>query len=252
MEHDVVLSDKVYEACFGVFPPFLPRVGQQFLGVRDVADRCVKPYVEHLAFGSLYRNGDTPVEVTAYGTRLKSHVEPRLALAVHVGAPFLVVFQNPLAQPCLVLVERQVPVLGFLHHRLASADGTLRVDKFGRRERGTALLALVAVSALGVATRTFARDVAVGKESLCFLVVVLHRGLFYELAFVVKGTKECRCRVVVHLRSGTPVHIERNAELLERVADERVIAVHDVLRRASFLLGADGDGHAVLVRASDE
>ena len=31
-----------------------------------------------------------------------------------------------------------------------------------------------------------------------------------------------------------------------------MIAVYDVLRRAAFFLGADGDGHSVLVRATDE
>ena len=186
------------EACFGILPPFLPRVGKQFLCIRDVADGCVKPYVEHLSFGSLYRNGDSPVEVAAHGARLKSHVEPALALAVHVGPPFLVVFQNPLAQPCLVLVERQIPVGGFLHHRLASADGALRIDKFRGRKRGAALLALVAVCALRMAARTFSRDIAVGKESLGLFIVVLHGGLFDELSFVIELAEEVGSRVVVH------------------------------------------------------
>ena len=31
-----------------------------------------------------------------------------------------------------------------------------------------------------------------------------------------------------------------------------MVAVYDVLRRAAFLLGADGDGHAVLVASADE
>ena len=33
VEHDVVLSDEVNEACLGVFPPLLPVLGHEFLGV---------------------------------------------------------------------------------------------------------------------------------------------------------------------------------------------------------------------------
>ena len=57
---------------------------------------------------------------------------------------------------------------------------------------------------------------------------------------------------MVHLRRGASIDIERNAELLKRLFDKFVVAVHDVLRRAAFFLGADGDGHPVLVASSDE
>ena len=103
----------------------------KLLGVRDVADRCVKPHIEHLAFCSLYRYGDTPVEVACHSARLQIHVEPRLALSVHVRTPLLMVFQNPLLQPVLPLVEWQVPVLcGFLHESVTRVILVCRVDKF--------------------------------------------------------------------------------------------------------------------------
>ena len=38
---------------------------------------------------------------------MQASVQPALALAVHVGAPFLVLLQNPLLQPLLVFVKRQ-------------------------------------------------------------------------------------------------------------------------------------------------
>ena len=52
VEHDIVFSDEVYQTRFGVFPPFLPCVGQQLFGVADVADRGVEPYIEHFALGT--------------------------------------------------------------------------------------------------------------------------------------------------------------------------------------------------------
>ncbi len=109
------------------------------------------------------------------------------------------VFQNPLAKPFLVFVEGQIPVLGFAHYGLAAADGAFRINQVGRAEACTAFLALVAVSALCVAMRTLAGDVAVGKESLGFLVVVLHAGLFNEFALIVQFAEEFGSCIVMRL-----------------------------------------------------
>ena len=115
MEYDVVFSDEVDQTCFGIFPPFFPRIGKKLLGVADIADRCIEPDIEHFALSTFNGYRNTPVEVTAYGTWLKSHVEPALALSVYVVTPFLVIFENPFAQPGLMLVEGQIPMLGFAH-----------------------------------------------------------------------------------------------------------------------------------------
>ena len=45
VEHDVVLANEVNQAGRLVLPPCFPCVGQQFLGVADVADRCIKPHI---------------------------------------------------------------------------------------------------------------------------------------------------------------------------------------------------------------
>ena len=199
MEHDIVFSDEVYQTRFGVFPPFLPCVGQQLFGVADVSDRGVEPYIEHFALGTLYGNGNTPIQVAAHGTRLQAHVEPALALAINIGTPLLMVFQNPLAKPFLVFVQRQIPVLRLTHHGLAAADGTLRINQVRGAEAGAALLALVAVSAFGMAVGAFAGDVAVGKEGLGFFVVILHAGLFDEFSLIVQLAEEVGSRVVMRL-----------------------------------------------------
>ena len=89
-----------------------------------------------------------------------------------------------------MFVEGQIPVLGFAHYGLAAADGAFRINQVGRAEACTAFLTLVAVSALCVAMRAFTGDVAVGKESLGFLVVVLHAGLFDEFSLIVQFAEE--------------------------------------------------------------
>ena len=252
MEHDIVLPDEVYQTGFGIFPPRLPRIGQQLLRIADIADGRIEPHIKHLALGTFHRHGNAPVQVTAHGTGLQTHVEPTLALPVHVVTPFLVVFQNPLAQPCLVLVQRQIPMLRLAHHRFRAADGTLGVNQVGGRQRRAALLALVAVCPLCMTMGAFARNVTVGQESMCLLVVILHRGFLHELALVVQGTEKLRSRLAMHFGRRAPVHIERNAEFLERVLDDFMITVYHVLRRDTLLLGPDGDGHAMLVGTADE
>ena len=62
-------------------------------------------------------------------------------------------FQYPLLQPVLIAAQRQIPVLGrTLDESVARVILIGRVDKLIRRERGTTLLALVAVGSLSMAS----------------------------------------------------------------------------------------------------
>ena len=82
VEHDVVLADEMNQARILLLPPLLPSAPTiglgiaQLLGIADIADRSVKPYIEHLALGTLNRHGDTPVQVTGHGTGLQTVVKP--------------------------------------------------------------------------------------------------------------------------------------------------------------------------------
>ena len=76
VEHDIILADEVDKPGLRVFPPCLPAVGKYLLGVGDIADRSVKPYIEHLPLCTFDRHGDAPVKVAAHGAGLKPHVEP--------------------------------------------------------------------------------------------------------------------------------------------------------------------------------
>ena len=123
--------------------------------------------------------------------------------------------ENPVLEPCLVLVERQEPVFGgFLHERIA-VDGIDGVDEFFGREGGSALLTLVAVGSLGVASWTFALDVAVGEELLGLLVVELLRCDFHKLALVVELLEEVGGELMVYGTCGARIDVEADAEVGE-------------------------------------
>ena len=100
----------------------------------------------------------------------------------------------PLAEHRLPLVKGQIPVLSLFHHRLAAGDGTDRVDKFLGAERRATSLTLVSISPLVAAMRAFSYYVAVGKKLPRLLVVKLHRGLLYKLAFFIETLEKFRSR----------------------------------------------------------
>ena len=52
-------------------------------------------------------------------------------------------------------------------------------------------------------------------------------------------------------RRSTRVYVEVDAKASERVLDNLMIAVNDILWSASLLLSLDGDRHAMLIRSAD-
>ncbi len=175
VEYDVVLADKVDQACIGVFPVLLPGVGFELLGGAYIAYRRVEPHVQHLAFGVRQRHGYAPVEVAGDGAGLEALVDPGLALAVYVGFPVVfVALYNPLAQPGFELVQREVPVFGGSSVHGCPPDTVERgLISCSGAEAGAAFLALVAVGVGVAAVGAGAHDVAVGEEDALLLVEVL-------------------------------------------------------------------------------
>ena len=170
---------------FRIFPPGFPAFGQQLFRIGNISDRRIEPDIQHFAFSSFHRHGDSPIQVAAHGAGLQAHIQPALALAVDIRFPFLVSFQNPLAQERFPFIERQIPVFGFLHHRLASADRGFRVDKVCRAQGCAAGFALVAVGFFVSAMRASSGNIAVGKELLCLFVIILFARFLDEFAFVI-------------------------------------------------------------------
>lgn len=257
VEHDVVLANEVDETCRGVLPPSLPvplfgMCLAELLGVGDIADGCIEPYVEYLAFHTLHRHGDTPIEITSYGTRVQTAVNPALALAIDVGTPFFMLFENPLLKPRLVLVERQVPMRGLALDQGIAGEGIARVDELLGREGTATILTLVAIGTLRMAARTLAHDIAVGKELMGFIVVELLALHLHELVVVIELTEKVAGYLMMDVAGGTAIYVERNAEPFERILDDLVITIDDILRRAALLLGTNGDRHTMFVTATDE
>ena len=251
MEDYVVLADEVHELGILTLPPFFPIIRQKLLGVGDIAYRCVKPHIEHFAFCAFHRDRNAPVEVSGYGTRLETAVKPALDLAIDIGTPFLMAFENPLPEPLLIVLKREVPVGGFLLYRFGTAEFALRVDEFLRAESASALFALVTVCAFSSTLRTGSHNVAVCEEGFGFRVIVLLAFLCDEFAVVIEFFEELGGVFFVHFGRCSSVDVEVDAEAFETLVDYLVIFVNYVLRSAALLTRFDGDRHSVLVASAD-
>ena len=151
-----------------------------------------------------------------------------------------------------MFVEGQVPVLGLFLDEWIAIDGIVGVDEFFGRKGGATLLALVSIGAQTVATRTFATDIAVGQELMGFLVVELFGSLLDEFSFVVKLTEEIGSKLVMNLRCGAGINVERYAEVGKRLLDQVVVTIDNLLYGDAFLACTDGDRYAVFVGTTDK
>ena len=258
MENDVIFSDEMDHSCIFLLPPFFPitvflrRFGAELDRIGDIADRRIEPYIKHFSFRSFYRHRNTPFEVTRHGTRFESAVQPTLALTVHVRTPFLVIIEDPIFEPCLILIQRQVPVLGrFLGQRIA-CFGIVRVDQFVRREGCAAFLALVAISAHRMTTRTFTTYITVGQEMTCLRIIELFGCLFDELTRIIHLTEIICCKLVMRLRGGTRIDIERYPEIGKRTFDQFMIAIDHLLGRDTFFACTNGNRYTMFVASANE
>ena len=126
------------------------------------------------------------------------------------------------------------------------------MDEVGGVQSRAAGLTLVTIGSLVLTAWAGAGDVAVSEELLRFGVVVLFTLFFDEAPLVVDGAEDRGCQLSVRGAGRTAVDVEGDTEVGERLADDAVVAVYDILWRDALLLSLDGDGHTVLVTTADE
>jgi hypothetical protein len=149
--------------------------------------------------------------------------------------------------------ELEVPVAGLARLRGRAADRAARSDQLQRRERPAAGLALVALGVVELALRVGAGagHVAVGQESVALGAEELLLDLALDVPGAVELEEELLAEPGVGRARGPAVDVEADVQPLEGRGVGAVELVDDVLGRDPGLVGGDGDGHAVLVRAAD-
>ena len=151
-----------------------------------------------------------------------------------------------------MLVKREIPVLRLAKLRCCPRDSTLGVDEVRRVERRPAVLTLVSVGTLILTARARTGDVAVSEELLRLGIVVLLTLLLDEAPLVIDRSEDLRGMLPVRSTRRTPVGVKGDPEVSKGLADDRIIAVYDVLGADALLLCLDGDGDAMLITPADE
>ena len=166
-----ILADEVIQLGLGILAPEFVEVETiaraQVLEAGHVADRRVEPDVEILA----RRVGDLEAEIGRVARDvpvLQPRVEPLvelvgdLGLHVHVAVVLVLARKQPHPQEVLEIAELEKEVLRFLLHWRHAGEHRHRILQLGRRVRGAAVLARVAVLVGRAAARAGALDEAVG------------------------------------------------------------------------------------------
>ncbi len=261
VEDDVVFPYKVDELGVAVLPVVAPapRIAlllSPALRDGDVPDGRVEPDVDHFAvglnavtLGHIAGHRHAPGHVARDGSRLQAVVEPALNLPAHVVLP-LGVRIDPRLQIVLHLIKRQVPVRGLAQLRRGVGQRAARVDQFVGTQRCAALLALITIGFLVAALRARAHYESVGQKHLGLGVIELLFRLEREGVFLVEGAKEIAGGFDVHVVGGAPVVVEAHPEPLEAFFNERMIRIHNILRRAVLAKCPHQNRHPHLVRAA--
>ena len=93
MESDIVFADEVHQTRFVVLPPIFPGVRlavvvRPFHCGADVTNRCIKPYIQHLALSAfdVIWQGYAPRQVARDRTIVQV-TQHRLYIAIHIRLP---------------------------------------------------------------------------------------------------------------------------------------------------------------------
>lgn len=77
------------------------------------------------------------------------------------------------------------------------------------------------------------------------------RSLLDKFTVVVKLPEKVRCGLVVRGGRGARIDVERHAQTAERLLDNAVVLVDDILRGNPLLAGLYRNGYAVFVRSAN-
>ena len=138
-----------------------------------------------------------------------------------------------------------------LLYRLGPAEFGLRVDEFLRAQRASALLALVTIGIRITALRACTHNVAVCKKLFGLRIIVLLGLLCDELSFIVQLAEKFGSVPLVNRRGCTAIDVEVDSQTRERILDDLVVTVHDILRGTALHAGLDRDRDSVLIASAD-
>ena len=255
VKDDVVLAEEIDELAVRIQPVVLPPVGialrhRPFPGGRHVTQRVFEPDVHDLAHGVFHRQRHAPVQVARDGAVGEPLVEPAPAIVAYVVLPVLFRL-DPRLQPGRNAGELEIPVIDRPDLERTFTEFAVRINQLRGVENGAAGLALVPPGAVRSAVGARAFHVTIGQEAVAGRTVDLVDFPHVEAALLFQAADVGPGRFVVDGPGGLGEIVVDDAEVFEGTLDDGIVLVHEFLGRCAFLLGRQGDGHAVIVRSAD-
>ena len=139
----------------------------------------------------------------------------------------------------------------FSQHRSIPSNSTFRVYKISRSQAGTTTFALVTIGSFVVAVRTSPCNIAVGKELIGLLVIVLLRRLFNEFSFIIELTEKFRCMLVMSCARSTTINIVCDTQTFKTIFNDCVITVYNILRSDTLLLSSNCNGNTMFITTAN-
>ena len=191
VEGDIVLAHELHQTdLFGVAPPLFPLLGVVG-GDTDIADRSIKPHVEHLVLVALQRHRSSPLQITGDATRLETVLDPAVGDVDGVGRP--TVLDGGLSHPLLELlsllgqVEEEMLSSALLHYVRRTALLAEGVLQLGSIQEVTALITLITSGLFVTADRAGSLDETISQETLALVAVDLLDLLLYQLVLFMQA-----------------------------------------------------------------
>ena len=142
-------------------------------------------------------------------------------------------------------------MVGLPQFRGRPANGAPGISELTRLIGGPAFLALVAPGALIPAFLAAALHVPIGKELTAFGAIILQCALPVEIAVLHQLVEDVVDHIEMVLRRGLCEQGEVDAQVLDGLLVDAMVALGHLLRSGLLLLGPDGDGRSMHVRAGD-
>ena len=253
MERNIVFSYELEEICVLRIPPPVFPVLSCIGCNRDIANRCIEPYIEDFVFITLLRYRNTPLKVTGYTSFLKAVPDPGVCDLHSILGPETI--HRSLLHPSLKLRKGlwkvDVKMLCLLYYGSMAADGALWLNKLCRIQESSTLITLIPSGSCVSTVRTSTCYISVGKESLAFRTIQLLGFLLADVSVLIDLIEDVLDNLCLERCTCPSKIIEADIEPLVDFTMDGMISVTEFPWSHTLLKGPGLTGCAVFIGAAD-
>ena len=256
MESSVVFAHELVQLdILRILPPLLPVFvlsSQVVGGDRDVADRSVKPDIEHLVL--VIRHLSAPLQIPGDTSTMETFIQQLSSELGGILRPvsFDTDLLDPLSEIGRDLGQVDEDVLGGLRLGLVVAKSASWVDQLNGIDQFAAAIALITTGVIVATVRASASYESIVKEAVAAEALELGYLLLVSVALLLEVDEDVLSDLGMLFGAGSAKQLGVALEPLVNLLVDLVVLVADLLWCHALLDGFDLSGCSVLVCAADE